>query len=71
MADILLMVEYLNVTGKKEAYDIIFEKIGAQFLTFSEAEKYLSKHFSFIHTCDRGAVEAINSSVTDFTPAVK
>ncbi len=71
LADILLMVEDLNITGKKEAYDIIFEKIGANFLTLSEAEKFLSKHFSFIHTCDKEAIEAINSPVTDFTLAAR
>ena len=28
VADIYLMVEDLNLTGKKEAYDVIYEKIG-------------------------------------------
>jgi len=71
VADIMLMVEDLNLTGKKEAYDVIYEKIGLQFFTFHEARKYLEKHFSFIHTCDRETIDAINLPVTDFTLAIK
>ena len=37
IADILIMVEDLNLTGRKEAYDVIMEKIGSQFFVFSEA----------------------------------
>jgi hypothetical protein len=71
VADILLMVEDLNLTGKKEAYDVIYEKIGLQFFTFQETRKYLEKHFSFIHTCDRETIDAINLPVTDFTLLIK
>jgi len=71
VADILLMVEDLNLSGKKEAYDVIYEKIGLQFFTFQGARKYLEKHFSFIHTCDRETIDAINLPVTDFTLAIK
>jgi hypothetical protein len=71
VADILVMVEDLNLTGKKEAYDVIYEKIGLQFFTYVEAKKYLEKHFSFIHTCDTTTIEAINLPVTDFTLAIK
>jgi hypothetical protein len=71
VADIMLMVEDLNLTGKKEAYDVIYEKIGLQFFTFQEARKYLEKHFSFIHTCDRETIDAINLPVTDFTLLIK
>jgi hypothetical protein len=70
-ADILVMVEDLNLTGKKEAYDVIYEKIGLQFFTYTEAKRYLDKHFSFIHTCDNQTIEALNLPVTDFTLAVK
>lgn len=71
LADVLIMVEDLNLTGKKEAYDVIMEKIGSQFFIYSEAKKYLEKHFSFIHTCDSKTIEAINLPVTDFTLAIK
>lgn len=71
IADILIMVEDLNLTGKKEAYDIIYEKIGSQFFIYSKVKEYLEKHFSFIYTCDRKAIESINAPVTDFTLAIK
>jgi hypothetical protein len=70
-ADILVMVEDLSRSGKKEAYDVIYEKIGLQFFTYAEAKKYLDKHFSFIHTCDTKTIEALNLPVTDFTLAMK
>ncbi|MCX5902143.1 MAG: hypothetical protein NTV89_01450, partial [Proteobacteria bacterium] len=57
VADILLLSEDFNLTDKKEAYDIIFEKIGLQFFTYQETRKYLEKHFSFIHPFeDTGAI---------------
>ena len=71
VADILVMVEDLSLSGKKEAYDVIYEKIGLQFFTYAEAKKYLDKHFSFIHTCDNKSIEALNLPVTDFTLAMK
>jgi hypothetical protein len=71
VADILVMVEDLNLNGKKEAYDVIYEKIGLQFFTYAEAKRYLDKHFSFIHTCDTKTIEALKLPVTDFTLAMK
>ena len=71
LADVLIMVEDLNLTGKKEAYDIIMEKIGSQFFVYAEAKKHLEKHFSFIHNCDSKTIKAINLPVTDFTLAIK
>ncbi len=71
LADIFIMVEDLNLEGKKEAYDVIMEKIGARFLTFKEAKECLEKHFSFIHTCDQSTIDAINLPVTDYTLAIK
>ncbi|MBW1768629.1 MAG: hypothetical protein JRJ65_16485 [Deltaproteobacteria bacterium] len=71
IADVLIMVEYLSLTGRKEAYDIINEKIGTQFFTYSEAIERLEKYFSFIHRCDRETVKAVNAPVTIFTLAVK
>jgi len=59
------------LAGKEEAYDIIYEKIGAQFFIFNEVKERLSKHFPFIHTCDKKTIETINAPVTDFTLAVK
>ena len=71
IADILIMVEDLNLTGKKEAYDIIYEKIGSQFFLFREVKERLEKHFPFIYTCDKKTIETINAPVTDFTLAIK
>jgi hypothetical protein len=71
IADILVMVEDLNLTGKKEAYDVIYEKIGLQFFTHADVKKCLDKHFSFTHTCDTKTIEALNLPVTDFTLAMK
>lgn len=65
------MVEDLNLSGKKESWDIIYEKIGMQFFTFEKTKKYLNKYFSFIHTCDQEAIQAINLPITDFTLAFK
>jgi hypothetical protein len=53
------------------SYDILYGKMGTQFLTYREAREHLEKHFSFIHTCDREITKAINSSVTTFTLAIK
>jgi hypothetical protein len=71
IADIFLMVEDLNLEDKKEAYDVIYERIGSQFFTLQETRKYLAKNFSFIHTCDQETIDAINLPVTDFTLAIK
>jgi len=71
IADMLIMVEYLSLTGKKEAYDIINEKIGTQFFTYRKAKEHMEKYFSFIHTCDRKTIEAVNAPVTIFTLAGK
>ena len=71
IADILIIEDDLNLTGKKEAPDLLYEKIGAKFLTFKEAKKYLGKHFSLIHTCDKKTIESISALVTTFTLAIK
>jgi hypothetical protein len=71
IADILVMQDDLSITGRKMAFDLLYEKIGTKFLTFSEAMKYLKQHFSFIHTCDREITAEINSGVTTFTVAIK
>jgi hypothetical protein len=71
IADILVMQDDLSITGRKMAFDFLYEKIGTKFLTFSEAMKHLKQHFSFIHTCDKETTEAINSGVTTFTVAIK
>jgi len=57
VADILLLLEDFNLTEKKEAYDIIFEKIGLQFFTYQKTREYLEKHFQFVHPFkDTGAI---------------
>jgi hypothetical protein len=70
LADILMLVDDLSLTGKKYSYDRIYGNIG-KFLVFEEAKQRLEKYFSFIHACDREAAEAIHSPVTTFTLAVK
>jgi len=71
IADILILQDDLSLTGKKLAYDILYGKMGTQFLTYRQTREHLEKYFSFIHTCDREITRAINSSVTTFTLAIK
>ena len=71
VADILVLVDDLSITGEKASFDRIYERIGSQFLVFEEAKKRLEKHFSFIHVCDREIIEMVNSPVTSFTLAIK
>jgi len=71
IADILILVDDLSITGEKASFDRIYERIGSQFLVFEEAKKRLEKHFSFIHVCDREIIERVNSPVTSFTLAIK
>ena len=71
IADILILVDDLSITGEKASFDRIYERIGSQFMVFDEARKRLEKHFSFIHVCDREIIEMVNSPVTSFTLAVK
>ena len=64
----MLMVEDLNLTGKKEAYDVIYEKIGlAVFHLSGDTENILKSISPRIHTCDQETIDAINLPVTDFT----
>lgn len=69
--DIFLMVEDLNLTGKRQPYDKVFEKIGLQFFPFEETIRQLKMHFSFIHTCDHMIPERLGAPVSDFTLAIK
>jgi hypothetical protein len=71
VADILILVDDLNITGEMASFDKIYERIGAQFLLFDTARKRLEKHFSTIHVCDREIIEMVNSPVTSFTLAIK
>jgi hypothetical protein len=71
IADILILQDDLSLTGKKLAYDILYGKMGTQFLTYRQTREHLGKYFSFIHTCDREITKAISSSVTTFTLAIK
>lgn len=70
-ADILILQDDLSLTGKKMAFDVLYGRIGTHFLIYSEALRHLEKYFSFIHTCDREVTEALQSTVTSFTVAVK
>ena len=71
IADILILVDDLSITGEMASFDKIYERIGAKFLVFEEAKKRLEKYFSFIHVCDREIIEMVNSPVTSFTLAIK
>jgi len=71
IADILILVDDLSITGKMASFDRIYERIGAQFLVFEEARKRLEKHFSLVHVCDRDIIAMVNSPVTSFTLAIK
>jgi hypothetical protein len=70
-ADILLVVDDLSITGKKASFDLLYEKIGTQFLIFDTAKKHLEKFFSLIYICDMAVVTAINSPVVTFTLAAR
>jgi len=71
IADIVILVDDLSISGKMASFDKIYERIGAQFLIFEEAKKRLEKHFSCIEVCDREIIELVNSPVTSFTLAIK
>jgi len=71
IADVLLLVDDLSLTGKKAAFDHIYARIGTQFLILEEARRHLSHYFSHIHTCDAEVVQAIHSPVSTFTLALK
>jgi len=71
LADILILQDDLSLTGKKMAFDVLYGRIGTRFLVYDEAMRYLKKYFRFIHTCDREVTEALKSTVTSFTVAVK
>ena len=65
------LIDDLSLTGKKASFDLLYEKIGTQFLIFETAKHHLEQFFSLVHVCDREVVTAINSPVTTFTLAVK
>ncbi len=71
LADVLLLVDDLSVTGRKASFDMIYEKIGTQFLVLETAKRYLEKYFSHIHVCDNEIVAKVNSPVVSFTLAMK
>ena len=71
IADILILIDDLSITGKKYSFDMIYEKIGTKFLVFDTARKHLEQYFSCVHTCDGDTIKAVHSPVTTFTLAVK
>ena len=71
IADILLLVEDLKISGVKMATDIIFGRIGMQFYTLAEARELLRKYYSFIHVCDEKTAAAINTPGVNFILAIK
>jgi hypothetical protein len=55
IADMLLMLEDFNLTDTREAYDIIFEKIGLAFFSYRETKACCARHFSRVHAFDTTA----------------
>lgn len=71
IADVLVLVDDLSLSGEKAAFDHIYGKIGTQFLVLAQAHECLARYFPCVRTCDGDVVQAINSPVSTFTLAIK
>lgn len=71
IADVLVLVDDLSLSGEKAAFDHIYGKIGTQFLVLAQAHECLARYFSCVRACDGEVVQAINSPVSTFTLAIK
>ena len=69
LADVLLIVDDLSLTGRMYSFDKIYARIGSRFLVLEEARRHLDRHFSSVQVCDRAAIEATHSPVTTFVLA--
>lgn len=49
VVDMLLMLEDFNLTETREAYDIIFEKIGLAFFSYAETKSRCARYFPRVH----------------------
>ena len=59
VADVLILGDWFNHTGKLYAYDEVFKKIGAQPLFFSDLKPLLDNYFPHYHIFDQRAIDAI------------
>ena len=60
-ADILVLGDWLSITGKIYGYDKAFSKIGAKTLLYSDVKAELDKYYSNYYFFDKEAQEAIKS----------
>jgi len=61
VADIIVLGDWLNVTGKIYGYDKAFAKIGSKTLLFDDVKAELDKYYTNFYFFDKEAQEAINS----------
>jgi hypothetical protein len=59
VADILILGDWFNCTGKLYAYDEVFKRIGSQPLFFNDVKPLLDRHFPHCVIFDQRAQEAI------------
>jgi len=59
VADVLVLGDWFNHTGKLYAYDEVFKRIGAQPLFFSDVKPLLDRFFPNYYIFDQRAIDAI------------
>ena len=59
VADILVLGDWFNYTGKLYAYDEVFKKIGANPLFYKDVKPLLDEYFPNQHIFDKRAIDAI------------
>jgi hypothetical protein len=59
VADVLILGDWFNHTGKLYAYDEVFKKIGAQPMFFDDLKPLLERHFPNYYIFDQRAIDAI------------
>ena len=59
VADVLILGDWFNHTGKLYAYDEVFKRIGAQPLFFSDVKPLLDTYFPNYYIFDQRAIDAI------------
>ena len=59
VADVLILGDWFNHTGKLYAYDEVFKKIGAQPMLFDDLKPLLATHFPNYYIFDQRAIDAI------------
>ncbi len=59
VADIVVLGDWFNYTGKLYAYDEVFKRIGANPLLYKEVKPLLDEYFPYQYIIDRRAQDAI------------